>query len=71
MKKSILLTLLAPALFSCTSVNSNAKGNWDSSKDTVFRYNVFDATMKEGVSCYRIPALVKARMVWQLLLMEI
>ena len=60
MKKSILLTLLAPALFSCTSVNSNAKGNWDSSKDTVFRYNVFDATMKEGVSCYRIPALVTA-----------
>ena len=60
MKRIILLACLIPSLFSCGSGKSNKPAEWNPETDTVFRYNVFDTTMKDSVSCYRIPSLVTA-----------
>ena len=61
MKKIILFTLLTPMMFSCGGNKSNKPAVWNAETDTVSRCNIFDTTMKDSVSCYRIPSLVTAK----------
>ena len=60
MKKSFLSMLALPMLLSCGH-QQNVKEEWSNEPDTVVRYNLFDTSMKEGVSCYRIPSIVRTK----------
>lgn len=60
MKKVLLSFFFIPILFSCNNMQTTKKVEWDSARDTVFRTTLFECGMKEGVNCYRIPAIVTA-----------
>jgi sialidase-1 len=54
--KNILLILF----LSIFAIAYSQSGNKSKSEDVIRYHNLFDATMQEGVSCYRIPAIVTA-----------
>ena len=61
MKRFALFLILFPTLFACGPQKSAKDINaWDNAVDTVVRKPLFDVSMKEGITCYRIPALVTA-----------